>query len=94
MAAKKKVSRRAKSRAPKSERRMDLTSAKSPRGGALAAPESRVMTIKGATVKHQLRVELCLCSTGEQEAIDRDSGRHVARFEVLDALSHARVQRR
>jgi hypothetical protein len=32
------------------ERRMDLTSAKSPRGGALAAPESRVMTIKGATV--------------------------------------------
>ena len=49
MAAKKKVSRRAKSRAPKSARRMDLTSAKSPRG-ALAAPESRVMTIKGATV--------------------------------------------
>jgi hypothetical protein len=50
MAAKKKVSRRAKSRAPKSARRMDLTSAKSPRGGALSAPESRVMTIKGATV--------------------------------------------
>ena len=50
MAAKKKVSRRAKSRAPKSVRRVDLTSAKSPRGGALVAPGSRVVTIKGATV--------------------------------------------
>jgi len=50
MAAKKKVSRRAKSRAPKSVRRVDLTSAKSFRGGALVAPGSRVVTIKGATV--------------------------------------------
>jgi hypothetical protein len=50
MAAKKKVSRRAKRGAPKSVRRMDLTSAKNPRGGASAAPASRVVTIKGATV--------------------------------------------
>ena len=50
MAAKKKVSRRVKSRASKSVRRMDLTSTKNPRGGALVAPNSQVVTIKGATV--------------------------------------------
>jgi hypothetical protein len=50
MAAKKKASRRAKSRVAKSARRMDLTSVKSPRGGALAAPGPRVVSIKGATV--------------------------------------------
>ena len=47
---KKKASRASRRGAGKTPQRLDLTSAKSPRGGAVMPPDPRVTSIKGATV--------------------------------------------